>query len=100
VQQWSLPEKAMICIPGSLMVVTIFLRQRIGSLGWLSAVLISEVLIAVAAIHKRICNVRVDEAQNALRYSERNQVMADARWAVVLELLLRTARTCRGESLW
>jgi amino acid transporter len=52
VQQWSLPEKAIVGIPASLMVVVIFLAlcQRIRSLGWLSAVLVTGVLIAVGTV--------------------------------------------------
>jgi amino acid transporter len=51
-QQWSLPEKAIVGIPASLMVVVIFLAlcQRIRSLGWLSAVLVTGVLIAVGTV--------------------------------------------------
>jgi amino acid transporter len=51
-QQWSLPEKAIVGIPASLMVVAIFLVlcQRIRSIGRLSAVLVTGVLIAVGTV--------------------------------------------------
>jgi amino acid transporter len=52
VEQWSLTKNAIIGIPASLMVIVIFLLlcQRIRSLGWLSAVLVTGVLIAVGTV--------------------------------------------------
>jgi amino acid transporter len=52
VQQWGLPEKAIVGLPASLMVVAIFLAlcQRIRSLGWLSTILVTGVLIAVGTV--------------------------------------------------
>jgi amino acid transporter len=52
VQQWSFTENAIIGIPASLMAIVIFLAccQRIRSLGWLSAVLATGVLIAVGTV--------------------------------------------------
>jgi amino acid transporter len=51
-QQWSLGENAIIGIPASLMVIVIFLLlcRQIRSLGWLSVVLVTGVLIAVGTV--------------------------------------------------
>jgi amino acid transporter len=51
-RQWGLPDKAIIGLPASVMVAGIFLLlcQRIRSLGWLSATLVSGVLVAVGTV--------------------------------------------------
>jgi amino acid transporter len=50
-KQW-LPDRAMVGLPASLMVAVIFLTlcQRIRSLGWLSAILVLGVLVAVGTV--------------------------------------------------
>jgi amino acid transporter len=52
VQQWGLPERAIVGLPASVMVAVIFLAlcQRIRSLGWLSTVLVAGVLAAVGTV--------------------------------------------------
>jgi amino acid transporter len=51
-EQWNLPEKAIVGIPASLMVVAVFLVlcQQIRSIGWLSTILVTGVLVAVGTV--------------------------------------------------
>jgi amino acid transporter len=50
--QWGLSDRAMVGLPASVMVLVIFLAccQRIQSLGWLSAALVTGVLAAVGTV--------------------------------------------------